>query len=75
VQSRARIRYALPRAQAAELAVFDVRGRRMVTLLDGVQPAGVHSIHWAVDGLSPGLYFVRLRTDDGIRVTRAAVSH
>lgn len=74
VASRAAIRYALPRAQAAELSVFDVRGRRVSTLLDGVQPAGVHTIPWVVDDLSPGLYLVRLRTSDGVRVTRAAVS-
>jgi hypothetical protein len=74
VQSRASIRYALPKAQVAELSVFDVRGRRVATLVDAVQSAGVHTIPWPVDGLAPGLYLVRLRTTDGTRVTRASVS-
>jgi hypothetical protein len=74
VQSRTSIRYALPRAQVAELSIFDVRGRRVSTLVDAVQPAGVHTIQWPVDALAPGLYLVRLRTTEGIRVTRAAVS-
>jgi hypothetical protein len=59
------ISFALPSAGTVRLAVFDVSGRRVTTLLDGAQPAGAHHVVW--DGrdatgasLSSGVYFYRL---------------
>jgi hypothetical protein len=52
---------------AATLAVYDVAGRRVRTLLQGVQPAGSRMVSW--DGrndsgmrLAPGAYILRLET-------------
>lgn len=63
------IRYALARAGAVDLAVFDAQGRRVRTLASGPRPAGPASAAW--DGTSdagapaePGVYFVRLVTPD-----------
>ncbi len=59
------ISFALPTAGAVRLAVFDVSGRRVTTLLDGAQPAGAHHVVWdgrdaAGVSLSSGVYFYRL---------------
>jgi hypothetical protein len=63
------IRYELAHGSEATLEIFDVRGRRVRTLVDGHQPAGEMSVVW--DGrddrgvsVSTGVYFVRLRTHD-----------
>ncbi|HPF69387.1 MAG TPA: FlgD immunoglobulin-like domain containing protein [Candidatus Krumholzibacteria bacterium] len=40
------ITYALPQAADAELAVYDVRGRLVRTLVDGWRPAGQHRAWW-----------------------------
>src|SRR5207249_1372998 len=40
------IRYTLPQSARVELAVFDVRGRKIATLVRGEQSAGIHSITW-----------------------------
>jgi len=60
------IRFVLPARDHAELAVFDVRGRHVVTLLDRSVPGGLVSVTW--DGrdqhgtpVSSGIYFYRLR--------------
>ena len=60
------IRFGLPVAQPVALDVYDVQGRRVVRLLDGVQPAGWHRVVW--DGrdasggrVTAGVYFTRLR--------------
>lgn len=52
-------------AASAKLRLFDVRGRRVVTLRDGPLPAGGHRFSW--DGrddsgaaVAPGIYFLRL---------------
>jgi hypothetical protein len=57
--------FALPAAGHVRLSVYDVRGRRVATLLDGSQPAGQHTFRWegrdaAGGALSPGAYFARI---------------
>lgn len=59
------IQYNLPQANRITLAVFDMLGRRLTTLVDGVQPAGCHTVRW--DGrddfdrpVSSGVYWCLL---------------
>lgn len=59
------IRFDLPRASSARLEVFDLLGRHVVTLADGMYPAGRHAKAWDLrDGsgapLRPGVYVYRL---------------
>jgi hypothetical protein len=70
-----RVSLSLPRAAHATLRAFDVRGREVRTLVDGIQPAGPHAITW--DGrdasgspTAPGVYFLRLDADHQTRVRR-----
>lgn len=58
-----------------ELAIFDVAGRRVRTLLDDELPEGHGEVHWdGRDGraapLGSGVYFVRLSAAGGQRVAR-----
>ena len=51
----------------AKLSVFDIKGRKVKTLLNGWQSRGVHSVFWNGSDetgrpLSSGTYFVRLQT-------------
>ncbi|MBD3222897.1 T9SS type A sorting domain-containing protein, partial [bacterium] len=48
---------------------FNVRGQRVRTLVDGVQPAGTHEVLFDGTRLSSGTYFYRLNAD-GETVTR-----
>jgi len=59
------LRYALPQAGLVRLEVFDLLGRRVAVVVDGVQPAGVHEVKLDGRGLSNGLYVVRLTTEAG----------
>jgi len=61
------ISFTLPAAGNAELAIYDLLGRRIATLADGLQPAGPQNLRWdgrARDGSPawPGVYFARLVT-------------
>jgi hypothetical protein len=65
------IHFALAVEAQVELAVFDVSGRRIATLLGGKLPAGQHSEEWnGIDDagrpVSSGIYFARLATDEGL---------
>lgn len=54
--------YTLPRDADVSLAVYEVTGRRHAVLDEGRRPAGTHEVVWNAAGVSPGVYFVRLRT-------------
>ena len=59
--SRATIRYELPRTTDVRLEVYDVLGRRVATLADERQAAGVYDASLQADELSSGVYFYRLQ--------------
>jgi hypothetical protein len=67
---RTEVTFALDRPGAAEICVYDVRGRRVAMLHRGETVAGVHRVAWdgtdARGGAAPsGTYLVRLLTDLG----------
>lgn len=66
---RTTIRFSLAAPGAVDLWVYDLRGRRVRTLLDESRPAGVQQVVW--DGrddagvpLASGMYFYRLVAND-----------
>ena len=59
--SEASLEFALPGDMQAQLAVYDVAGRRIARLEDGVLPAGVHQRIWNTADVPRGVYSVRLR--------------
>lgn len=71
------VRYALPSSAPVRLAVFDVLGREVALLADGVQAAGTHEAQSAQGGLASGVYVVRLETGSGavrqVRTQRVTV--
>ena len=61
------IGYALAAAGAVELAVYDLLGQRVATLVDGWRGAGAHRVQWhgrdaADTAVASGVYFYRLAT-------------
>jgi len=45
--------------------VFDVNGRLIETLVDGIVTAGRHSVVWDGGGVGAGVYFIRMRDEGG----------
>ena len=59
-----RIRFRVPAgARHARMAVYDVRGRSVATLLDGPVGPGEHVAEWHADHLASGAYFLVLDAD------------
>ncbi len=52
--------YSLSKPGQVKLAIYDLLGRRIATLVDEVQPAGHYTTTWTPEGLAAGLYLVRL---------------
>jgi peptidase S41-like protein len=66
------LEYSLPRDGWVDLGLYDVAGRRVLTLLREHQGAGAHRFEWSGDGPRPGVYFALLRLDQGT-IARTAV--
>lgn len=54
------ISYGLPETRQVELAVYNLSGERVATLVHGLQEAGSHQARFAGDHLPSGTYFYRL---------------
>jgi DNA-binding beta-propeller fold protein YncE len=54
------IRFYVPATSNVTLAVYDILGREVARLVDGVMQAGTHSIQMNGSGLSSGIYLYRL---------------
>ena len=56
------IAFEVPTTQSTRLAVYDVLGREVAVLVDGLMPAGTHRVHFDGETLAAGVYFCRIRT-------------
>jgi hypothetical protein len=64
--------FSLPQTGRVMLAVYDVRGARVATLVNGELPAGTRTVEWngtndAGAPMPSGVYFGRLETPTGVR--------
>jgi hypothetical protein len=55
------VRFALPKQADVDLSVFDLSGRKILTLAKGAMPARAYEYRWDGAGASAGVYFVRLK--------------
>lgn len=62
----ATIRYELAQAGQVVLKVYDVLGREVATLVDGMQQARAHQVQFEGSGLASGLYVYRLEASGQI---------
>lgn len=61
------IRYDVPATASVKIVIFDILGREVVTLTDGIQVAGRYNITWNASGVATGVYVYRMeaRPADG----------
>jgi len=63
------ITFELPAATDVQLKVYDITGREVMTLVNGIRAAGTHEVRLDGSGLASGMYFYRLRAEN-ITLTR-----
>lgn len=54
------IPFQLGRSGEISIRVFDMLGRDVITLANGIYPAGNHTVRFDASGLSSGMYLIRL---------------
>lgn len=60
---QAAVSFTLTRPAEVNLGIFDVTGRRLATLAQGVLPARQHELSWDASSVPAGIYFCRLESD------------
>jgi parallel beta-helix repeat protein len=64
--------YSLPVSGMVDLTVFDITGRKVVTLINGFSPAGSHRVLFDGSNLASGVYFYQMSVGD-YRLVRKAI--
>jgi len=74
------LNFSLPDPADISLKIYDVSGRRVASLLDGLRGVGGHSVNW--DGrdeagapVAPGIYFARLDDGRSVSTSKLVVIH
>jgi len=65
------ISFDLRAASFVSLAIYDITGRKVARLVDGMKPAGPHQVVFDAKDLSSGVYFVRLEAGGVSRLQKA----
>lgn len=73
-QSFTTIRFELPEASAVTLVVYDVSGRVVSQLIDGMCEAGCYEARFNASDLSAGVYFCRLKADEHTAIRKVIIT-
>ncbi len=68
-----RIEFSLSRSELVEMSVYDLLGRRVMTVFRGCRESGNHQTFLNAHGMAPGLYFYRLRIGDSIKTGKLMI--
>ncbi|MEF8866386.1 MAG: T9SS type A sorting domain-containing protein [Salinibacter sp.] len=75
---RTTVEFALPEQARVTVAVYDMMGRKVATLVDGVKGVGTHTLRWNGESdrgqaLSSGVYLLRMRADGQSETRRMTI--
>lgn len=71
-QDQVTVQWSQPETESVRIDVFDVQGRRVATLHEGMLAAGIHDVTWDASTAVAGAYWIRMTTDSGSQ-TRSIV--
>ena len=57
------ISYGIPLETHISLNIYNVEGKKITTLTEGIKSAGTHIVEWNAEGFPSGVYFVKLDAD------------
>lgn len=70
--SEVTINLTLGQTEMVEVSVFDITGKQVAILRNGMMAAGANVIDWKPSALSAGVYFLQVKTNNGL-VTKKIV--
>jgi hypothetical protein len=70
LSAQGEIRFSLPESGRISLEVYNALGQRIGILLNEAQAAGSHQLNWDASGYAPGVYTLRLQSENEVRSVR-----
>lgn len=67
------IRYATDRTERLSVRVYNLAGQLVTTLVDTPTIIGNHEVTWNSNGLSSGIYIIRLEASERVQTTKIAL--
>jgi hypothetical protein len=64
------LNFAIPEESDISINIYNLQGRQVATLTDGVMDAGYHSVIWNASHHSSGLYFVQMVAGDYLKTQK-----
>jgi uncharacterized lipoprotein YddW (UPF0748 family) len=64
------ITFAIPQTVRVRLAVFDLLGREVASLVDSELPPGAYTVQWDGSTAASGMYLCRMQAGDFVRINR-----
>jgi hypothetical protein len=62
--NRTMISYSVPRATKVRLTIYDLQGRIMKVMEEGVKPAGKHTVELITGSMGKGIYYYKMDADE-----------
>jgi hypothetical protein len=64
--SQVTINLTMANSEAVEVAIYDITGKQVAVLKNGVMAAGTNVIEWKPTGISAGVYFLQVKTNSAL---------
>jgi Cleaved Adhesin Domain/Secretion system C-terminal sorting domain/K319L-like, PKD domain/Bacterial Ig domain len=62
-----RIEFSLAETEDVLIDIYNIKGQKVVELLNSNMEAGTHELIWQADKYSSGIYFLRMQTDEYLK--------
>jgi hypothetical protein len=69
------IHFNLAQSEKIELDIYDLYGTKTAVLARGIWPQGEHKVKWNAARMPSGIYFYRLRSDQGCLFGKMTLLH
>ena len=73
VRSLGKVRFSLPSTSHVSLALYDLNGRRVIELRNGIMKSGNYETSFSVEKLNSGVYVCRLQADTQVSVQKLVI--
>jgi hypothetical protein len=68
--AQTKIQYYLPKPSNVTIEIFDILGRKIRTLAEGMKPAGENQTIWDASGQASGIYLYKIRAGDKVETKK-----
>jgi len=64
------IRFGLPTAADVEIAIYNILGQKVATLVSAKQPPGKYEVQWDASGMASGVYLYQLKASEYVKTRK-----